>query len=69
MKRFSNLFLVSLLSNTTLGAYKLFDTNGYFSNKKTPTTTAANSYIKGLNSEFRFYREAAEKRYILNTLK
>jgi Do/DeqQ family serine protease len=66
MKRFSNLFLVSLLSGaTTLGAYKLlFDTNGYFSNNKnTLTTTAANSYIKrvGLNSEVLDFTEAAEK--------
>ena len=66
MKRFSNLFLVSLLSGaTTLGAYKLlFDNNGYFSNNKnTLTTTATDSYTKrvGLNSEVLDFTEAAEK--------
>ncbi|MBC5839850.1 trypsin-like peptidase domain-containing protein [Flavobacterium sp. F-380] len=66
MKRFSNLFLVSLLSGaTTLGAYKLlFDTNGYFStNRNTLTTTAPDSYTKrvGLNSEVLDFTEAAEK--------
>jgi len=66
MKRFSNLFLVSLLSGaTTLGAYKLlFDNNGYFSDHKTPITTMANdSYNKrvGLSSDVLDFTEAAEK--------
>ena len=66
MKRFSNLFLVSLLSGaTTLGAYKLlFDNNGYFSNNKnTITTSAPESYNKrvGLSSEILDFTEAAEK--------
>ena len=56
MKRFSNLFLVSLLSGvTTLSAYKLlFDDNGYFSNNKNSIVTEApNSYARnvGLSSE------------------
>jgi Do/DeqQ family serine protease len=66
MKRFSNLFLVSLLSGaTTLGAYKLlFDTNGYLAaNKNGITTTATESYNKkvGLSSEVVDFTEAAEK--------
>ena len=66
MKRFSNLFLVSLLSGaTTLGAYKLlFDTNGYFNNNKSGiTTTATESYNKkvGLSSDILDFTEAAEK--------
>ncbi|WP_035659914.1 trypsin-like peptidase domain-containing protein [Flavobacterium seoulense] len=66
MKRFSNLFLVSLLSGaTTLGAYKLlFDNDGYFSNnKKTITTLAADNYTKrvGLSSELLDFTEAADK--------
>ncbi len=66
MKRFSNLFLVSLLSGaTTLGAYKLlFDNDGYFSNnRKTITTLASNNYIKkvGLSSDVLDFTEAADK--------
>lgn len=67
MKRFSNLFLVSLLSGaTTLGAYKLlFDNNGYFSNtSKTITTTlASDNYSKrvGLSSDVLDFTEAADK--------
>ena len=66
MKRFSNLFLVSLLSGaTTLGAYKLlFDTNGYFSTTKNGiTTTATESYNKkvGLSSDVLDFTEAADK--------
>lgn len=66
MKRFSNLFLVSLLSGaTTLGAYKLlFDDNGYFSNdKKTITTLASDNYTKrvGLSSDVLDFTEAADK--------
>lgn len=66
MKRFSNLFLVSLLSGaTTLGAYKLlFDNDGYFSNNhKTITTSAPENYTKrvGLSSDVLDFTEAADK--------
>ena len=66
MKRFSNLFLVSLLSGaTTLGAYKLlFDNDGYFSdNKKAITTLASDNYTKrvGLSSDVLDFTEAADK--------
>ncbi|HTG64818.1 MAG TPA: Do family serine endopeptidase [Flavobacterium sp.] len=66
MNRFSNLFLVSLLSGaTTLGAYKLlFDDNGYFSNnKKTLTTLASDTYTKrvGLSPDVLDFTEAADK--------
>lgn len=66
MKRFSQLFLVALLSGaTTLGAYKLlFDTNGLFSSNKSPITTlATESYSKkvGLSPEVVDFTEAAEK--------
>ena len=66
MKKFSNLFLVSLLSGaTTLGAYKLlFENNGLFSkNKNSIVTTAPNSYSKnvGLSAEAVDFTEAADK--------
>ncbi|MEY2867739.1 MAG: hypothetical protein RIR01_139 [Bacteroidota bacterium] len=66
MNRFSNLFLVSLLSGaTTLGAYKLlFDENGYFSNdRKTLTTLASDAYTKrvGLSPDVLDFTEAADK--------
>ncbi|SFE83128.1 trypsin-like peptidase domain-containing protein [Flavobacterium xueshanense] len=66
MKKFSTLFLVSLLSGSmTLGAYKLlFDTNGYFSNDKiSAVTMASNSYGKkvGLSADVIDFTEAAEK--------
>ncbi|RKS95489.1 Do/DeqQ family serine protease [Flavobacterium limicola] len=66
MKKFSTLFLVSLLSGAvTLGAYKLlFDTNGYFSNDKSSAVTmTSNSYGKkvGLSSDVLDFTEAAEK--------
>lgn len=66
MKRFSNLFLVSLLSGaTTLSAYKLlFDNNGYFSKDRNAITiTAPNSYGKnvGFSPENIDFTEAAEK--------
>lgn len=66
MKRFSNLFLVSLLSGViTLSAYKLlFDNNGYFSNSRNSVVTLApNSYGKqvGLSAENIDLTEAAEK--------
>ncbi|EIA08899.1 Do family serine endopeptidase [Flavobacterium frigoris] len=66
MKRFSQLFLVALLSGaTTLGAYKLlFDSNGVFSSNKSPITTlATESYNKkvGLSPEVVDFTEAAEK--------
>ena len=66
MKRFSTLFLVSLLSGaTTLGAYKLlFENNGYFGKSNIPTVTlASDSYGKnvGLSAENVDFTEAAEK--------
>ena len=66
MKKFSTLFMVSLLSGVvTLGSYKLlFDTNGYFSNdKNSGVTTVSDSYGKkvGLSSEVLDFTEAAEK--------
>jgi Do/DeqQ family serine protease len=66
MKRFSTLFLVSLLSGAiTLGAYKLlFDNDGYFSNNKNSiTTVASDSYGKrvGLSAENVDFTEAADK--------
>jgi serine protease Do len=65
MKRFSSLFLVSLLSGAvTLGSYKLlFDNNGYFSKKNSITTQAPNSFGRtvGLSSEAVDFTEAAEK--------
>lgn len=64
MKRFSSLFLVSLLSGAvTLGSYKLlFDDNGYFS-KKSIVTQAPNSYGRtvGLSAEAVDFTEAADK--------
>lgn len=66
MKRFSTLFLISLLSGAvTLGAYKLlFDNDGYFSNNKNSiVTVASDSYGKrvGLSAENVDFTEAAEK--------
>jgi serine protease Do len=66
MKRFSSLFLVSLLSGaTTLGAYKLlFDNDGYFSNQnKSIVSMAPNNYgsTVGLSSEAVDFTEAADK--------
>lgn len=66
MKRFSNLFLVSLLSGaTTLSTYKLlFDDNGYFSsNKSSIITDAPKSYGRnvGLSPEVLDFTEAADK--------
>ena len=66
MKKFSTLFLVSLLSGiVTLGSYKLlFDTNGYFSKDKSGLVTmASNSFEKrvGLSTEVLDFTEAAEK--------
>jgi Do/DeqQ family serine protease len=66
MKRFSTLFLISLLSGAvTLGAYKLlFDNDGYFSNNKNSITTiASDSFGKrvGLSAENVDFTEAAEK--------
>jgi serine protease Do len=66
MKRFSHLFLLSLLSGaTTLGAYKLlFDSDGYFATNKNPITTlASDSYSKkvGLSADVVDFTEAAEK--------
>lgn len=65
MKRFSNLFLVSLLSGaTTLGAYKLlFDDNGLLSPKKSIVTMASPNYSKtvGFSAEGVDFAEAADK--------
>lgn len=66
MKRFSNLFLVSLLSGaTTLGAYKLlFEDNGYFSKNHNNITTLAPEYgVKtvGLAANAVDFTDAAEK--------
>ncbi|WP_310560147.1 trypsin-like peptidase domain-containing protein [Flavobacterium sp.] len=65
MKRFSGLFLVSLLSGTvTLGSYKLlFDNNGYFSKNNSIVTQAQNSYSRnvGLSAEAVDFTEAADK--------
>jgi Do/DeqQ family serine protease len=65
MKRFSSLFLVSLLSGAvTLGSYKLlFDDNGFFSKNKSITTSAPNSYGRtvGLSSEAVDFTDAADK--------
>jgi serine protease Do len=66
MKKFSSLFLVSLLSGaTTLGAYKLlFEGNGYFSNdKKGIVTVASENYGRnvGLSAEAVDFTEAADK--------
>ena len=64
MKRFSSLFLVSLLSGAvTLGSYKLlFDDNGYFS-KKSIVTQAPSLYGRtvGLSEEAVDFTEAADK--------
>jgi Do/DeqQ family serine protease len=66
MKRFSSLFLLSLLSGaTTLGAYKLlFDNNGYFSKSNNPIVTLAsdsNNKNVGFSAENVDFTEAAEK--------
>jgi len=66
MKRFSSLFLVSLLSGaTTLGAYKLlFDGNGVFSNHKESIVSIAPEHYRqsvGLSSEAVDFTEAADK--------
>lgn len=65
MKRFSTLFLVSLLSGVvTLGSYKLlFDNNSYFSKNNSITTSASNSYGRtvGLSAEPVDFTSSAEK--------
>ncbi len=65
MKRFSNLFLVSLLSGaTTLGAYKLlFENEGLFSKSKSIVTLADSSNLKNvsLSSEGTDFTVAADK--------
>ncbi|OYU81955.1 MAG: serine protease [Flavobacterium sp. BFFFF1] len=65
MKRFSNLFLVCLLSGaTTLGAYKLlFEGNGLLSPKKSIVTVASPNYTKtvGLSPETVDFAAAADK--------
>ena len=65
MKKFSSLFLVSLLSGaTTLGGYKLFiDDDGFFSKPKNVVTLAPENYTKnvGLVPEGLDFTEAADK--------
>ena len=65
MKRFSSLFLVSLLSGaTTLGGYKLFIADGgFFSKNKNIVTLAPSNYTKtvGLTPEGLDFTEAADK--------
>ena len=66
MNRFSNLFLVSLLSGAvTLSAYKLlFDQDGYFSKNKDGLVTVANDYYGkrvGFSPENVDFTESAEK--------
>ncbi|MFB9077004.1 trypsin-like peptidase domain-containing protein [Flavobacterium procerum] len=65
MKRFSTLFLVSLLSGaTTLGAYKLlFESNSLFGKGNSVVTLAPNSFGKnvGLGAETVDFTEAADK--------
>ncbi|HEX8575523.1 MAG TPA: trypsin-like peptidase domain-containing protein [Flavobacterium sp.] len=65
MKKFGNLFLVSLLSGaTTLGAYKVFfDDDGLLAPKKSVVTMASGNYTKnvGLGAENIDFTEAADK--------
>ena len=65
MKRFSNLFLVSLMSGvTTLGAYKLlFENDGFFGSRKSIVTIAPNSFNRtvGLSAEGTDFTVAADK--------
>lgn len=66
MKRFSSLFLVSLLSGaTTLGAYKLLSENNAFSDKKPTITLASDNYAKNVgfsgNTAGVDFTEAADK--------
>ena len=65
MKKFSSLFLVSVLSGaTTLAGYKLLiDNDGFFSKSKSIVTTASKNYSKnvGLVPEGLDFTEAADK--------
>ena len=66
MKRFSSLFLVSLLSGaTTLGAYKLLfdDKNSFFGRENSVVTLAPNSFGRNiaLSAETVDFTEAADK--------
>jgi Do/DeqQ family serine protease len=64
MKKFSSLFLVSLLSGaTTLGAYKLFIEEDGFSGSKSVVTTAPENFTRtvGLSPEAVDFTEAADK--------
>ncbi len=66
MKKFSSLFLVSLMSGVvTLGAYKmLFENNGYLNNQKNSiVSSATNSYSKnvGFGAENTDFTVAADK--------
>lgn len=63
MKRFGNLFLVSLLSGaTTLGAYKLLFENDYFHSKSIVSVAPENySRTVGLSNEAVDFTDAADK--------
>jgi len=65
MKKFSSLFLVSVLSGaTTLGGYKLLiDNDGFFSKQKSVVTLAPSNYAKNANfvPEGLDFTEAADK--------
>lgn len=64
MKRFSSLFLISLLSGfVTLGSYKLLFEDGIFFSKKSIVTEAPTSYARnvGFSAENIDFTEAAEK--------
>lgn len=65
MRKFSSLFLVSLMSGaTTLGAYKLFiENDGILSNHKNVVTVAQPNYSKnvGLGAESVDFTDAADK--------
>lgn len=65
MKKFKDLFLVSLLSGcVTLGAYKLFfEKDRLFKKQKTIPITTDNQYVRpvGLSSETLNFTEAADK--------
>ena len=75
MKKFSGLFLVSLLSGaTTLGAYKLFiDDDGILSNHKNTITTSApsGSYARpvGLTAENLDFTSIREREMTLSFLR
>lgn len=65
MKKFSSLFLVSLLSGaTTLGAYKLLSEQDVFSSRKSAITLAPENYTRNVglpNAESVDFTDAADK--------